>query len=173
MKQLGATDLKRLHREWNRRTSGRLALLLDGVQSPYNIGAIVRTAAAYRVDHLYLGGETLSPASAKVGKLSMGTERYLSWSAWTHSRDAADAARDDGYTVIGLELADDAIPLHQLRPGLDVCLAIGHEDHGLSQATLAACDSVAFLPQMGRVGSLNVATAASIAMYELRRQGWV
>jgi tRNA (guanosine-2'-O-)-methyltransferase len=53
-----------------------------------------------------------------------------------------------------------------------VCLAVGNEDRGLSQATLAACDVVAFLPQMGRVGSLNVATAASIAIYELRRQGW-
>jgi tRNA (guanosine-2'-O-)-methyltransferase len=172
VRQLGPTDLKRLHREWNRRTPGRLALLLDSVQSPYNMGAIVRTAAAYRIDHLYLGGDSVSPANAKAGKLSMGTERYLSWSGWEHGADAADAARDDGYTVVGLELADDAVPLHQLRPGPDVCLALGHEDRGLSPATLAACDTVAFLPQMGRVGSLNVATAAAIAIYELRRQGW-
>jgi tRNA (guanosine-2'-O-)-methyltransferase len=172
VKQLGPTDLKRLHREWNRRTPSRLALLLDGVQSPYNVGAIVRTAAAYRIEHLYLGGDALSPANPKAGKLTMGTERYLSWSAWTSSCDAADAARDDGYAVIGLELADDAVPLHQLRAGPDVCLAVGHEDHGLRPATLAACDAVAFLPQLGRVGSLNVATAASIAIYELRRQSW-
>ena len=45
MKQLRPTDLKRLHREWNRRSTGRLALLLDGVQSPFNVGSIVRTAA--------------------------------------------------------------------------------------------------------------------------------
>jgi len=173
VKQLGPTDLKRLHRDWHRRTSGRLALLLDGVSSPYNVGSIVRTAAAFRVEHLYLGGSALSPANARAGKVSMGTERYLSWSSFEHSRDAADAAREDGYLVVGLELADDAIPLHQLRAGPDVCLALGHEDHGLSPAILAACDSVAFLPQLGRVGSLNVATAASIAMYELRRQAWV
>jgi tRNA (guanosine-2'-O-)-methyltransferase len=172
MKQLGPTDLKRLHREWNRRTPGRVALLLDGLQSPYNIGAIVRTAAAYRVEHLYLGPATISPANPKSGKVSMGTERYLSWSTFDRGRDAADAAREDGYSVIGLELADDAIPLHQLRAGPDVCLAIGHEDHGLSPGTLAACDAVAFLPQLGRVGSLNVATATSVALYELRRQAW-
>jgi tRNA (guanosine-2'-O-)-methyltransferase len=53
-----------------------------------------------------------------------------------------------------------------------VCMAIGHEDHGLTSATLAACDAVAYLPLLGRVGSLNVATATSIALYELRRQGW-
>ena len=172
MKQLRATDLKRLHREWNRRSTGRIALLLDGVQSPFNVGSIVRTAAAYRVEHLYLCGPTTSPASAKSAKVSLGTERYLSWTSFERGPDAADAAREDGYTVIGLELADDAVPLHLLAAGRDVCLALGNEDHGLTPVTLAACDAVAFLPLMGRVGSLNVATAAAIAVYELRRQGW-
>jgi tRNA (guanosine-2'-O-)-methyltransferase len=172
VRQLGPTDLKRLHRDWNRRASNRLSLLLDGLQSPFNVGAIVRTAAAYRIDHLYLASGTVSPANVKAGKVAMGTERYLSWSTFERSELAAEAARDDGYTVVGLELADDAIPLHQLRPGPDVCLVIGHEDRGLSPAALAACDAVAFLPQMGRVGSLNVATAAAIAIYELRRQSW-
>ena len=172
MKQLGATDLKRLHREWARRTTGRIALLLDGVQSPFNVGAITRTAAAYRVDHLYLAGGTTSPAHHKAGRTAMGTERYLSWSAFERGADAADAARDDGFTVVALELADSAVPLHQLSAGRDICLAVGHEDHGLAAATLAACDAVAFLPQLGRVGSLNVATATAIAVYDLRRREW-
>jgi tRNA (guanosine-2'-O-)-methyltransferase len=172
VKQLSPTDLKRLHREWNRRTAGRVALLLDSVVSPYNVGSILRTAAAYRVDHLYLAGTTASPASSKSGKVSMGTERYLSWSTFERGPEAADAARDDGFSVVGLELADAAVPMHQLRAGTDVCLAIGNEDHGLSPTTLAACDAVGFLPLLGRVGSLNVATAAAIAVYELRRQEW-
>lgn len=173
MKQLGPTDLKRLHREWNHRTRSRLALLLDGVSSPYNVGAIVRTAAALRVDHVYLGAGALSPAHHRAGRTALGTERYLSWTGFEHSPDAADAARDDGYTVVGLELADAAVPLHQLSVAGDVCLAVGHEDHGLSNATLAACDAVAFVPQLGRVGSLNVATATAMALYELRRREWV
>lgn len=173
MRQLGPTDLKRLHREWNRRSSARIALLLDGVASPWNVGSIARTAAAYRVEHLYLGGGALSPGHTKVGKTSMGTERYLSWTAFERSPEAADAARREGFTVVGLELADGAVPLHDLAAGPDICLAIGHEDHGLSGATLAACDAVALLPQLGRVGSLNVATATAIALYELRRREWV
>ena len=172
MRQLGPTDLKRLHRDWNRRAQGRLSLLLESVQSPYNVGSIVRTAAAYRVEHLYLCGTTSSPASPKSAKVSMGTERYLSWTVFERASDAADAARDDGFSVLGLELADAAVPMHQLSPGPDVCLAIGNEDHGLSPAALSACDAVAFIPLMGRVGSLNVATATAIALYELRRQGW-
>jgi tRNA (guanosine-2'-O-)-methyltransferase len=172
VKQLRTTDLKRLHRDWNRRSSGRLALLLEAVQSPFNVGSIVRTAAAYRVEHLYLCGQTASPASAKSAKVSLGTERYLSWSVFDRGADAADAAREDGFSVVGLELADAAVPLHQLTAGPDVCIALGNEDHGLSPATIAACDAVAFLPLTGRVGSLNVATASAIALYELRRQSW-
>ncbi len=172
MRQLKPTDLKRLHREWNRRSGGRLALLLDGVASPWNVGSIARTAAAYRVEHVYLGAGALSPGHHKAGKTSMGTERYLSWTTFERTPDAADAAREDGFTVVGLELADNAVPLHLVTAGPDVCLAVGHEDHGLSQATLSACDAVAFLPQLGRVGSLNVATATAIALYELRRREW-
>jgi tRNA (guanosine-2'-O-)-methyltransferase len=172
VKQLGPTELKRLHREWNRRSSGRLAVLLDGVQSPFNVGSIVRTAAAYRVEHLYLCGQTFPPGGARAAKVAMGTERYLSWSVFERAPDAADAAREDGFTVVGLELADDAVPLHQTTAGPDVCIAVGNEDHGLSASMLSACDTVAFIPQLGRVGSLNVATATAIALYELRRQGW-
>jgi tRNA (guanosine-2'-O-)-methyltransferase len=173
VKQLGPTDQKRLHRAWNRRTAGRVAVLLDSVESPFNIGAIVRTAAAFRVDHLYLAGSALSPAHAKAGKTAMGTERYLTWTRFERGAEAADAARHDGFRVVGLELAEGAVPVHQLPAGADVCLAVGHEDHGLSPATLAACDAVAFIPQLGRVGSLNVATATAIAVYELRRSQWV
>jgi tRNA (guanosine-2'-O-)-methyltransferase len=75
VKQLGPTDLKRLHREWNRRSTGRIALILDAVGSPFNVGSIVRSAAAYRVDHLYLAGGGISPAHPKVGRTAMGTER--------------------------------------------------------------------------------------------------
>jgi tRNA (guanosine-2'-O-)-methyltransferase len=172
MRQLGQTDLKRLHRDWAKRSTGRLSLLLDGVSSPFNVGAIVRTAAAFRVEHLYLASGATSPGSARAGKTAMGTERYLSWSIFERGADAADAARDEGYSVVGLELADHAVPLFQLSVGADVCLAIGHEDHGLTSSTLAACDAVAFIPQLGRVGSLNVATAAAIAIFELRRREW-
>jgi tRNA (guanosine-2'-O-)-methyltransferase len=172
VKQLRPTDLKRLHREWNRRSSARLALLLDGVSSPFNVGSIVRTAAALRVEHLYLGAGALSPGQTNVGRTSMGTERYLSWSTFERSPDAADAAREDGFSVVGLELADAAVPLHQLSVAGDVCLVVGHEDHGLSTATLASCDAVTFVPQLGRVGSLNVATATAMALYELRRREW-
>jgi tRNA (guanosine-2'-O-)-methyltransferase len=62
--------------------------------------------------------------------------------------------------------------MHEADLSGDVCLAVGHEDRGLSAACLQSCDAVVYLPQLGRVGSLNVATAAAIALYEVRRQEW-
>ena len=85
MRPLDGTGLKRLHRSWRHRSEGRVALILDNVQSPFNVGAIVRTAAAYRVDHLWLVGATPELDAAKVRTTALGCERYLTW-------ERADAA---------------------------------------------------------------------------------
>lgn len=172
MKSLGSTELKRLHRSWRERSDRRLALLLDSVQGPFNVGGIVRMAAAERVDHLYLAGATPPLDGAKVGKTALGTERYVTWSRFDTLPEALAQIKGDGYALIGIELADQAVPLHEIALTGNVCLAVGHEDHGLSALTLAACDAAAYIPQMGRVGSLNVAQAASIAIYEARRREW-
>ena len=172
MKPLDGTGLKRLHREWRHRSEGRVALILDNVQSPFNVGAIVRTAAAYRVEQAWLVGATPELDDAKVRKTALGCDRYLVWQRADTVAEALTAARGAGYSPVGLELADGASPLHELAFSGDVCLVIGHEDRGLSPATLDACDAVAYIPLLGKVGSLNVATATAIALYELRRQRW-
>ena len=64
MKNLDGTGLKRQHRDWRRRHEPEVALLLDSVQTPYNVGAILRTAAAYRGAHLWLAGATAAPTHA-------------------------------------------------------------------------------------------------------------
>lgn len=171
MRSLSPTDIKRLNREWRHKTEGRVALLLDSVQTPYNVGAIVRTAAAERVEHLYLAGASISPSHPASRKVSLSTERYVEWSV--HELAAAiDAVKDAGYRLVGLELAEGAVPLPNAVLGPEVCLALGHEDRGLSPLTLAACDEVAYIPQLGKVGSLNVAHAAAIGIYEARRRAW-
>ena len=172
MKQLDGTGMKRLHRDWRRRTEGRLALLLDGVQTPYNVGSILRTAAALHVDHLWLAGPSASPTDTKTNKTALGSQRFVTWTVIEDTAAACAAATADGYRLVGVELAEGASPLHELDLTGDVCLAVGHEDRGLTTACLDACDAVGYLPLLGRIGSLNVATAASMALYEVRRQGW-
>lgn len=172
MKPLSSTDLKRLHREWRRNTQGRVAFVLDDVMSPFNVGSIVRTAAAYRVDQVWMTGRTPDLDENKVGKTALGSERFFSWERAESVDDGLTAARAAGYQRVAVELADEAVPIHGAELSGDICLVLGNEDRGLRAATLEACDQVVFIPQLGRIGSLNVATAAGIALYEVRRQAW-
>jgi tRNA (guanosine-2'-O-)-methyltransferase len=171
-RQLGTTEVKRLNRGWRRRTEARLGLLLDSVGQPFNVGSIIRTAAAFGVDNVWLCGDTAEPGHPSARKTALGTDRLLAFERVPAVAAAAEAARADGYRVIAIELAGDAVPLHDAPLAGDICIAVGNEDHGCSPALLAAADLVAYIPQPGKVGSLNVAAAAAIAMAEVRRREW-
>lgn len=170
-RQLRPTDVKRLNREWRRRTEGRLSLIVESVTQPFNLGSILRTAAVFGVESLWLTGNTADPTHPQVGKVALGTERKVTVRR-AASADAVAEARDAGYSVVAVELTEDATPLHRAPVDGDICLAIGGEDHGCSPALLGAVDAVAFIPQIGRVGSLNVAVAAAIAIAETRNREW-
>jgi len=171
-RSLGSTDLKRLHREWRRRAGGRLAVLLDSVATPTNVGAILRTAAALRVEDVFLCGRTPDEHVGGVQKTALGSQRFLTFHRCATPADAVAAVAAAGYRLVGIELAEGAEPIHEVDLTGATCLAVGHEDRGLSAAVAGAAERLAFIPQLGRIGSLNVATAASIALYEARRQGW-
>ncbi len=170
---LGPTDLKRLHRDWRRRVELRTALILDGVQNPYNLGSILRSAAAYRAETVWLVAPTPGVGHAKVAKTALGSERLVTVETLDESATGADAvtlARAAGFTTVAVELADGAAPLFDLDLGPAVCLVVGHEERGVHRDTLAAVDHIGFLPQLGKVGSLNVAQATTAALYEATRQ---
>jgi tRNA (guanosine-2'-O-)-methyltransferase len=172
-RNLTPTETKRLQREWRRRTERPLGLLLDDVQTPYNVGAILRTAASFRVSHLWLSGSSATPEHDKTRKTSLGTERLVPWSVVASVSAGAAEARSDAMEVVGLELATGAEPVHASAFAPDgLCLVVGHEDRGLSKEALAVCDRFVYVPAPGKVGSLNVATAAAIALYEARRREW-
>ncbi|MGI9623354.1 MAG: TrmH family RNA methyltransferase [Acidimicrobiales bacterium] len=169
-RNLTGTELKRLHRGWRRATDSRLAMILDGIQGPFNVGAIIRTAATQRVERLWYANGATGPENPRVGKTAMGTDKYLQHSPVATAAEALDEARASGFVVVGIELAEGALPLPELDLSGDVCVAVGHEDRGLSADALAGCDRIGYIPQLGKVGSLNVATAAAIALYEVRRR---
>jgi tRNA (guanosine-2'-O-)-methyltransferase len=170
--QLRPTEVKRLNREWRRATEARLALLLDSVTQPFNVGSIVRSAAAFGAEYLWLCGSTAPLSHPGVGKTALGTQRLVQAVTEPNPVAAAKAAAAEGLRVVAVELASGAVPLHKAPLDGDVCLAVGNEDHGCSPALLAIADAVAYIPQPGRVGSLNVAVAAAVALAETRRRTW-
>jgi tRNA (guanosine-2'-O-)-methyltransferase len=171
-RQLGPTDVKRLNRSWRQQAQARVALLLDSVGQPFNVGSIIRTAAAFGVQRIWLCGDTAPPEHPQARRTALGTGRYVTFEREPDAAAAAAAAAADGLRVIAIELADGAVPLHEAPLGGDVCLALGSEDHGCSAGLLAAAHTVSYIPQLGRVGSLNVAAAGAIALAETRRREW-
>jgi tRNA (guanosine-2'-O-)-methyltransferase len=172
VRQLREVEVKRLNRRWRRATEVRLGLVLDGVSSPFNVGSILRTAAALGVEQVWLAGSSATPHHPALRKVSMGTERLVTWHAGMTPSEAVAAARADGLRPVALELCDGADPLHEAALLGDLCLVVGNEDKGLSPAALVACDAAVYLPQPGKVGSLNVAVATGIALAECRRREW-
>lgn len=171
-RQLRPTEVKRLNRSWRRATRARVALLLDSVTQPFNVGSVARSAASFGVEHIWLCGNTAPLDHPSVRKTALGTERFLSWEREQSPLTAAKAAAAAGLRVVAVELAAGAVPLHEAPLDGDVCLAVGNEDHGCSPALLGACDAAVYIPLTGRVGSLNVAVAAAIALAEARRREW-
>lgn len=171
-RQLRPTDVKRLNRGWRRRTEARLGLLTESVTQPFNVGSIIRSAAVFGVEHLWLAGNATPPTHPNVAKTALGTDRLVPWSPPVPPAEAVAAARKAGFRIIAVELTGDAVPLHEAPLDGDVCLAVGGEDHGCSPALLELADAVTYIPQVGRVGSLNVAVATAIALAEVRRREW-
>src|SRR5215469_7201918 len=95
-RQLRPTDVKRLNRDWRRRTEGRLALLLDSVAQPFNVGSIVRTSAAFGATEVWLCGNTPPLDHPSVGKVALGTDRFLEVTREPGAALAAKAASAAG-----------------------------------------------------------------------------
>jgi tRNA (guanosine-2'-O-)-methyltransferase len=169
---LGPTDVKRLNRSWRQLARARVELILDSVSQPFNVGSIIRSAAAFGVERIWLCGDTAAPEHPQARKTALGTGRFVTFERGASAAEAAAAAAAAGLRVIAIELAAGAVPLHEAALGSDVCLALGHEDRGCSAGLLAAAHEVAYIPQLGRVGSLNVAAAGAIALAEARRRDW-
>lgn len=172
MKTMSTTEIKRLNRAWRRRSEGRIALALVSLSNPFNVGSIMRSAAVFGVETVWLVGATPGPAEAKVKKTGLGTESGIPTPRTGTAAEAAAAARAAGFRVVALELAGEAEPILAYDFNQPTCLVIGNEGHGLPPSALFECDAAVYVPQPGRVASLNVATATSIALYEVRRQAW-
>lgn len=140
-------------------------LVLDGVADPGNVGTLVRSAAAFGLAVLALGGA--DPFGPKAVRASAGA--CYRTPVVRAAAPSGDDLRGDGRAIIGLDAAapDD---LHVIAAGLPAAgfaLVVGSEPHGLSAPVRAAVERLAAIPMRGDVESLNVAAAAAVAMYAL------
>lgn len=146
-----------------------VAIALDRVRNPYNIGAILRSAAFFGVDAALLGAPAphpaLPPDSVRVAE---GGAEHLVVARTTDLAETLTRLRARGIGVFGAEsgAVENAIGFAFPRPAL---LVVGHERDGLGERVLAQCDALVGIPGSGNVGSLNVGIAASLLLAEMCR----
>jgi 23S rRNA (guanosine2251-2'-O)-methyltransferase len=146
-----------------------LIVVLDGVEDPRNLGAIVRTAEAAGADGVLLPERHSAGLSETVSRASAGGLEHVKVARIGNVAQALEALKARGIWVVGFDAAGqerwDAVDYR--RP---VALVLGGEGRGMRRLVRERCDHLAALPLFGHVGSLNVSVAAGIALYEVIRQ---
>ena len=175
-RKLHITELDRLSvDEFKHSRKMPVVVVLDDVRSMYNVGSVFRTSDAYRVECIYLCGITAQPPNVEIHKTALGAEDSVDWIYFPTAEEAVEDLRRRDYKVFAVEQAEDSIcfPLPSSPFGEEpdgYALVFGNEVKGVHQEVLDRCDGCIELPQFGTKHSLNVATAAGIAIWEMAKK---
>ena len=147
----------------------RLAVVLDQITDPHNVGAILRSAAAFGADAVIMQERHSPPLTGVAAKAASGAADRLAIIRVVNIARTIGELKDAGFTVAGLA-EEAAQTMAELKLSGDVALVLGAEGEGLRRLVRESCDVLAKLPTAPEFPSLNVSNAAAIALYELRRQ---
>ena len=146
-----------------------LVVVLDGIEDPLNLGAILRTADAAGVDGIVLQSRRAASRGGVAAKASAGALAHVKIAEVVNIARAVEELKEAGVWTVGLaaETADayDAIDLT-----LPTALVLGAEGTGLRRLVRERCDRLASIPMRGHIGSLNVSVAAGVVLFEAVRQ---
>ncbi|EJW09719.1 23S rRNA (guanosine-2'-O-) -methyltransferase rlmB [Rhodovulum sp. PH10] len=141
-----------------------LVLVLDQITDPHNVGAILRSAAAFAVTAVVTTARHSPEATGVLAKSASGALDYVPIVTVTNLARALTSLKENGWLTVGLDSAGDA-DLAETPLRAPLALVVGAEGKGLRQLTRTTCDAVARLDMPGRIKSLNVSNATVLALY--------
>ncbi len=144
-------------------------LVLDGIEDPHNLGAIIRTAEGGGADGVVIPERRAVGITATVAKASAGASEYLPIAKVTNIGRAIEDIKSRNIWTVGLDERGTQL-YDQVDYNMDCALVLGAEGHGLHEQVRKKCDFLVSIPMLGKVPSLNVSVAAAIVMYEIARQ---
>jgi tRNA G18 (ribose-2'-O)-methylase SpoU len=149
-----------------------LRLLAHDVRRPANVGSLFRLADALGVEHLHLTGASCRPPHPKLHTAARHTELHVPYDYAPDPRPVVAALKAAGYRIVCLEITSASIALDafEVAAGERLCLVLGNESVGVSQALLDAADATVHIPMQGVNSSMNVACACAIAAWAITRR---
>ena len=144
-------------------------LMLDNVQDPQNLGAIVRTALCAGIQGVIVPKDRSAPPTPAVSKASSGALEHTKLVRVTNLVQTIKICKNNGLWIIGLQ-KEAAQSIYTADLSGSIAMVIGGEQKGIRHLVKQNCDLLASIPQLGTLNSLNASAAAAVAMYEALRQ---
>ena len=170
MRKLKNSELGRKSvNEYKKADKSPIIVVLDNVRSMNNIGSVFRTADAFLVQSVHLCGITAKPPHKDIQKTALGATESVPWKYYETTIETIKQLKDNGYIIISVEQAKEAIPLGDFvtKKGAKYALVFGHEVRGVGQEIVDLSDYCIEIPQFGTKHSFNISVSAGIVLWEL------
>ena len=169
MRKLRVTEMNRLTvDEFKAADKLPLIVVLDDVRSMYNVGSVLRSCDAFRVEEVLLCGITAVPPHPEIHKTALGAEDSVSWRHYESAMEAVAELKSRGVRVMAVEQCEGSTMLNNFTPeeGRRYAVVLGNEVKGVRQDVVDACDGCLEIPQFGTKHSLNVSVTAGIVVWK-------
>lgn len=150
------------------REETRFVMLLDSIQDPQNLGAILRVCDGFGVDLVVLPEHDSAGLTPAAIKASAGASEWIPVAQVTNLSRAIERLKQLEFWVYGADGSGEPLDVFDMKG--KVAIVMGNEGKGIRRNVLEHCDRVLAIPTVGKLESLNVATAAAVIAYEVRRQ---
>jgi len=149
-----------------------IVVVLDNIRSLTNVGTFFRTADAFNVSKIILGGITAQPPHREIQKTALGATESINWEYHKNLVDLIKQYKSDGYIIYAVEQAEETQLLHELNVKTEEnhVLVFGNEVDGVQQEIIDIADVVLEIPQFGTKHSLNVSVCAGVVLWEFVRK---
>ena len=147
-----------------------VVVVLDNIRSLSNVGAVFRSADAFRIGELFLCGITACPPHREIHKTALGADETVPWRYFASTQDACRELKAMGYSIYAVEQVEDSVMLQDYQTAPLTAYVMGNEVEGVSDEALAFCDGAIEIPQEGTKHSLNVSVCSGIIMWTIFKQ---
>jgi 23S rRNA (guanosine2251-2'-O)-methyltransferase len=164
-----ALELDELVKQAFQKSKLPVLVVLDSIQDPQNLGAIIRSAETLGIHGMILPKNRTSTLNETVAKCSSGAIEHLPITWVTNLTRGIEDLKKAGFWIAGV-VPDGDTPCHQYKFDTPVVLVLGGEEKGIRPLLKKSCDVTLNIPMQGAIGSLNASAAAAILFYEVLRQ---